>query len=303
MKRYLYIALLSLIGLMLRAEVPSPKHEIRAVWLTTIYGLDWPQKPATTEYGRKMQQQELCQILDRLKEANFNMVFVQVRMRGDVIYKSAIEPASKTFSGKYGVMPGYDPLAFVIEECHKRGMECHAWMVTFPVGTDKIVKEQGRNSVVKRMPSLCKRFNGEWYLDPGVPGTDQYILSLVKEIVNGYDVDGIHFDYIRYPEEAKKFPDRTAYNKSGKGMPLDEWRRSNITRMVSMIYDWVKGVKPWIQVSSSPLGKYSRIPKVPNAGWTAYESVYQDPGKWLQQGKHDMVVPMDGQKRGRLGKK
>lgn len=75
-------------------------------------------------------------------------------------------------------------------------------------------------------------------------------------------------------------------------MPLDEWRRSNITRMVSMIYDWVKGVKPWIQVSSSPLGKYSRIPKVPNAGWTAYESVYQDPGKWLQQGKHDMVVPM-----------
>ena len=292
MKRYLYIALLSLIGLMLRAEVPSPKHEIRAVWLTTIYGLDWPQKPATTEYGRKMQQQELCQILDRLKEANFNMVFVQVRMRGDVIYKSAIEPASKTFSGKYGVMPGYDPLAFVIEECHKRGMECHAWMVTFPVGTDKIVKEQGRNSVVKRMPSLCKRFNGEWYLDPGVPGTDQYILSLVKEIVNGYDVDGIHFDYIRYPEEAKKFPDRAAYNKSGKGMPLDEWRRSNITRMVSMIYDWVKGVKPWIQVSSSPLGKYSRIPKVPNAGWTAYESVYQDPGKWLQQGKHDMVVPM-----------
>ena len=81
-----------------------------------------------------MQQQELCQILDRLKEANFNMVFVQVRMRGDVIYKSAIEPASKTFSGKYGVMPGYDPLAFVIEECHKRGMELHAWVVTIPVG-------------------------------------------------------------------------------------------------------------------------------------------------------------------------
>jgi uncharacterized lipoprotein YddW (UPF0748 family) len=292
MRKYRLLIVLVLFIYSLKAELPSPKHEIRAVWLTTIYGLDWPQKPATTENGRKEQQQSLCKILDQLQEANFNMVFMQVRMRGDVIYPSVIEPASKTFSGKYGVLPGYDPLAFAIEECHKRGMECHAWMVTFPVGTDKIVKEQGSRSVVKKHPSLCKRFNGEWYLDPGVPGTDKYILSLVKELVNGYDLDGVHFDYIRYPEEAKKFPDKAAYRKSGNGLPLDEWRRSNINRMVSMIYDWVKEVKPWVQVSSSPLGKYNRIPKVPNAGWTAYESVFQDPRKWLEMGKHDMVVPM-----------
>lgn len=270
----------------------QPKCEIRGVWLTTVYGLDWPHHPATTEAGRIAQQEELRLILDRLQEANFNTVFLQVRLRGDVIYRSAIEPASKTFSGKYGVMPGYDPLSFAIEECHKRGMECHAWFVTFPLGTEKSVKEQGVLSVVKRHPSLCKRHNGEWYLDPGVPGTADYILSLVKELVLNYDIDGIHFDYIRYPEQAKSFPDAKVYNRYGKPKALSEWRRENINQMVYRIYDWVKQAKPWVQVSSSPLGKYSRIPKVPNAGWTAYESVFQDPKKWLENGKQDMIVPM-----------
>lgn len=269
-----------------------PKREIRGVWLTTIYGLDWPRRPASTEAGRRTQQEELRRILDRLQEANFNMVFLQVRLRGDVIYRSAIESATKTFSGKYGVMPGYDPLAFAIEECHKRGMECHAWFVTFPVGTEKQVREQGKLSVVKRHPQLCKRHNGEWYLDPGVPETADYILSLVKELVANYDIDGIHFDYIRYPEQAKSFPDKGVYTKYGKPKKLAEWRRENINRMVYRIYDWVKMTKPWVQVSSSPLGKYNRIPKVPNAGWTAYESVFQDPKKWLTTGKQDMIVPM-----------
>lgn len=291
MRKYC-LSLLLLLLISVSNAVEPPKREIRGVWLTTVYGLDWPRKPATTEAGRKAQQRDVCDILDRLQDANFNTVFLQVRLRGDVIWRSAIEPASKTFSGKYGTMPGYDPLAFVIDECHKRGMECHAWFVTFPLGTDKSVKEQGKLSVVKRQPKLCKRHNGEWYLDPGVPGTADYVLSLVKELVNGYDIDGIHFDYIRYPEQAKSFPDKAQYTKYGKKRPLAEWRRENINKMVYRIYDWVKSVKPWVQVSSSPLGKYNRIERVPNAGWTAYESVFQDPKIWMQNGKQDMIVPM-----------
>ena len=224
MRKYCLSLLLLFLTLVSNAVEP-PKREIRGVWLTTVYGLDWPHNPATTETGRKAQQRDVCDILDRLQDANFNTVFLQVRMRGDVIWRSAIEPASKTFSGKYGMMPGYDPLAFVVDECHKRGMECHAWFVTFPLGTDKSVKEQGKLSVVRRQPKLCKRHNGEWYLDPGVPGTSDYVLSLVKELVNGYDIDGIHFDYIRYPEQAKSFPDKNLYNKYGKKRPLAEWRR------------------------------------------------------------------------------
>lgn len=291
MRKYYWI-IVFLYSIQIINAVEPIKREIRGVWLTTIYGLDWPHQPAKTEDTRIKQQQDVCEILDRLQEANFNTVFLQVRMRGDVIWRSAIEPASKTFSGKYGLLPGYDPLAFVIEECHKRGLECHAWFVTFPLGTDKSVKEQGKLSVVKRHSKLCKRHNGEWYLDPGVPGTMDYILSLVKELVNGYDIDGIHFDYVRYPEQAKSFPDKIQYRKYGKKLPIADWRRKNINEMMSCIYDWIKSVKPWVQVSSSPLGKYSRIERVPNAGWTAYESVYQDPKVWLQEGKQDMIVPM-----------
>lgn len=272
--------------------ISSPRHEIRGVWLTTIYGLDWPSSVATNEQSRRRQQQELCDILDKLYEANFNTVFLQVRLRGDVIYPSTIEPASRVFSGRYGTQPGYDPLAFAIEECHKRGMECHAWFVTFPVGTDQIVKQQGSQSIVKRKPALCKRHLGEWYLDPGIPETTTYLQSLVRELVTHYHIDGIHFDYIRYPDKADRFPDKPTHNKYGKGRPLAEWRRENINQLVSKLYDTVKQIKPWVQVSSAPLGKYNRIERNPNTGWTAYETVHQDPQHWMQQKKHDMVIPM-----------
>lgn len=268
------------------------KYEMRAVWLTTVYGLDWPKVKATDELSRLRQQKELCDILDKLQEANFNTVFLQARLRGDVIYRSVIEPRSSVFTGKVDGNPGYDPLAFAIAECHKRGMECHAWFVTFPLGSDQSVKAQGKRSPVKRQPKLCKRYNGAWYLDPGLPGTSDYLVSLVRELVANYDIDGIHFDYIRYPEQADKFPDKSVYKRYGKGYKTSEWRRENINKLVYRIYDCVKQLKPWVQVSSSPLGKYSRIERVPNAGWTAYESVYQDPKMWLLKGKHDMVVPM-----------
>lgn len=268
------------------------KTEIRAVWLATVYGLDWPRAAATSESSRERQRQALCGMLDKLQEANFNTVFFQARLRGDVAYRSAIEPFSYVFTGKEGGSPGYDPLAFAVEECHKRGMECHAWFVTFPLGKEEHVRMLGKQSVVKRMPQLCRKHNGEWFLDPGVPGTSDYILSLVREIVENYDIDGIHFDYIRYPEKATSFPDKKAFRRYGEKNKLDDWRRDNINKMVARIYDAVKAMKPWVQVSSSPLGKYSRIPEVPDAGWTAYESVFQDPCQWFRAGKQDMILPM-----------
>lgn len=274
------------------AEEECPKQEIRAVWLTTIYGLDWPTRTATDWDGRDRQKQELRHILDRLLEANFNTVFVQARLRGDVIYPSKIEPLSAVFAGSYGLWPGYDPLAFVIEECHKRGMECHAFFVTFPVGTERMVREQGMSSVVRRHPELCLRHQGSWYLDPGQPGTADYLLSLVDEVVRNYDLDGIQFDYIRYPDNAATFPDSASYRRYGRGRRRSDWRRENINHLMARIHDRVKQLKPWVQVSSSPLGKYSKSGRTPNAKWTAYEDVFQDPKAWLQAGKQDMIVPM-----------
>lgn len=275
----------------LHAEEP-PKKEIRAAWLTTVYGLDWPKRTAVTPGEVENQKDNLIRLLDKLEEANFNMVFLQVRLRGDVIYPSIIEPFSRVFTGKSDRRPAYDPLQFALEECHKRGLECHAWFVTFPLGTDQNVRLQGNRSVVKKQPELVKKYRGEWYLDPGVPETTPYLVSLVRELVSSYDIDGIHFDYIRYPDQAKSFPDKALHAKYGKGMPLDDWRRGNINRLVSRLYDEVKQLKPWVQVSSSPLGKYSRIERMPNAGWTAYETVFQDPRQWMEEGKQDMIVPM-----------
>ena len=280
------------IGMAMGAEDEYPKQEIRAVWLTTIYGLDWPTRTASDWDGRERQKQELRNILDRLHEANFNTVFVQARLRGDVIYRSKIEPLSAVFAGSYGQWPGYDPLALVVEECHKRGMECHAFFVTFPVGTERMVREQGGASVVRRHPELCLQHRGSWYLDPGQPGTTDYLLSLVDEVVRNYDIDGIQFDYIRYPENAATFPDNESYRRYGRGQRLNDWRRGNINRLMSRIHDRVKQLKPWVQVSSSPLGKYSKSGRTPNAKWTAYEDVFQDPKAWLQAGKQDMIVPM-----------
>ena len=191
MKKRLVVLFLFCVSWLLQAA-DSPKYEIRAVWLTTVYGLDWPRFAANSEHSRKAQQEAVSDMLDRLQDANFNTVFFQVRLRGDVAYRSAIEPMSYVFSGKEGVSPGYDPLAYVIKECHQRGMECHAWFVTFPLGTDEFVRKLGKKSVVKRHPELCKKHKGEWYLDPGIPGTTDYILSLVREIVSNYDIDGIH---------------------------------------------------------------------------------------------------------------
>jgi uncharacterized lipoprotein YddW (UPF0748 family) len=292
LKVFLCLVSFLIAGKGVAADKDYPKQEIRAVWLTTIYGLDWPTRPARDEAGWARQRQDLCEMLNRLKEANFNTVFVQSRLRGDVIFQSDIEPASRVFTGEYGLYPDYDPLAFVIEECHKRGMECHAFFVTFPVGSPKSVEEQGGYSVVNRRRSLCVQYKNEWYLDPGLPGTSDYILSLVEEIVSNYDVDGIQFDYIRYPDGARNFPDQESYSHYGNGKNIEDWRRENINRLVSRIHDWVKQEKPWVQVSSSPLGKYSKIPQNPNAGWTAYDDVYQDPKAWLKAGKQDMIVPM-----------
>lgn len=270
----------------------QPKYEIRATWLTTLGGLDWPSQKATSAKGIERQKQELCEILDALKRANFNTVLLQTRLRGDVIYPSAIEPFTESLTGHEGGNPNYDPLKFAIEECHRRGMELHAWIVTIPIGNTRQVNLLGKKSITKKQPSICKLYKGTWYLDPGNPQTDNYLASIVHEIVSRYDIDGIHLDYIRYPERAKDFPDQSTYRKYGKKENLEQWRRNNITRIVRRIYAETKLLKPWVKVSSSPVGKYNDTRRYPSKGWNAYEVVYQDAHLWLKEGIHDALFPM-----------
>lgn len=285
-KIYFLLILLCCCAVSISASEP-PATEVRAVWLTTNYGLDWPRNRISQE----AQKQELLSMLDQLQKYHFNTVLFQVRARGEVFYQSKIEPMSSlVIAGGYG-RPSFDPLALMVEECHKRGMECHAWIVTYPLGGDKHVRSLGSKSVIKKNPSVAKKFKGEWFLDPGNPRTDDYLLSIVNEIVTRYDVDGIHFDYIRYPDNKGQFPDDGMYRLHGKGKSRADWRRDNITRFVTKAYDRVKKEKPWVQVSSAPLGRYRSLGSNGH-GWTALETVFQDAGKWMKTGKHDALYPM-----------
>ncbi len=268
-------------------SIDHPDTEIRAVWLTTNYGLDWPRNRTS----QKEQEKELIAILDKLQRHNFNTVMFQARTRGEVFYVSDIEPMSSIVATDENKYQQFDPLAFAIEECHKRGIEIHAWIVTYPLGGDRHVRSLGSKSVTKRHPSLTKKFKNEWFIDPGNPRTDDYLMSIVNELVTNYDIDGIHFDYIRYPDNRGQFPDDGMYRLHGKGKSRADWRRDNITRFVNRVYDEVKEKKPWVQVSSSPLGRYRTLNER-GQGWTAFETVFQDAGKWMKTGKHDALYPM-----------
>jgi len=284
-----FFKLLVLLFLHVQLFAQSPAVEVRAAWITTNWGLDWPTQGTSVQ----AQKDELRKILDQLKDNNFNTILFQTRAQGSVFYRSRIEPLSPYFNHA----DNFDPLAFAIDECHKRGMECHAWLVTYTMERAKVKytgKGKRRKAVVtEKKPDYYKLVNNVWYLDPGRPETKNRISSIVKEIVSNYDVDGIHFDYIRYPSNTRKFPDEDTYKKYGNGKSLYDWRRDNITQLVTEIYDDVKAKKRWVQVSSSPLGRYKVLPEIsPNDGWTALETVFQDAGHWMKSGKHDLVFPM-----------
>ena len=272
-------------------RVNYPKHEERAVWLATIGGIDWPRTKAVDERSTERQKQELTDILDLLQRANINVVLLQTRIRGSVIYPSDIENWDEAITGRAGRAPSYDPLQFAIEECHRRGMELHAWLVTIPLGTSSRQKAYGQMSVTKRHPELCKTIGGEVFMIPGKPATADYVASIAREIVTRYDVDGISLDYIRYPESQYHFNDDNLYTTS-TGMTLADWRRDNITRIVRRVHDEVKAIKPWVKLSSSPIGKYRNLSRYRSGGWDCYDAVYQDPQAWLRDNLQDMLFPM-----------
>ena len=273
-------------------EQQSPKYEYRAVWLTTVENLDWPKTRIRSKADIEVQKMELVAMLDSLKKLNVNTVLLQTRLRGDVIYPSSIEPFAHVFTGVEGRDPGYDPLAFAIEECHKRGMQIHAWIVSMPLGTDEHVRRQGSLALCRNKSSLCTHYTGQWYMEPGNPGTAEYMAGIVKEIVSNYDVDGIHLDYIRYPDRTQGYPDASLHRKYGKGKSLASWRRGNITRVVNAVYNTVKELKPWVRVSCSPLGKYDTLSRYSSRGWDAYNSVYQAAQEWVRDGVMDILFPM-----------
>ncbi len=266
-----------------QVDVIAPKWEVRAVWLTTAGGADWPKT-----YNVDEQKRSLVEIFETLQKKHFNTVFFQVRPRGNTFYKSRYEPWAAELTGSLGKDPGWDPLDFAIEEAHKRGMELHAWFNVAKVYNSGQPPLSSPRHILRSHPEWAQVYDGEWWLDMGRPEVRTYTEVLIMELVRLYDLDGIHLDYVRYPGE--KFDDWSSFRLYSDGAERDEWRRNNITTFVRDMYQQIMAEKPMMKVGSAPLGVYKPIPGA-QSGFSAYAVLFQDARLWLREKIQDYVAP------------
>ena len=264
-------------------KLTPPKQEVRAVWITTVNGLDWPKSTDPAE-----QQRSLREMIVKLHGAHFNTIFFQVRGRGDALYRSSLEPWSDILTGALGKDPGWDPLQFVIDEAHARAMEVHAWFNTLYVrsGKGEIPVSKPRHVALEH-PDWVQNVEGQSWLDPGLPAVRNFLVKVGMEIVRRYDVDGVQFDFARYP--GTQYPDEKTYKRYGNGTPKDDWRRENITKFIRAFYDSATALKPAIKIGSAPIGIYTNIGTT--KGLQGYSDLYQDSRAWLRERVQDYVVP------------
>lgn len=268
----------------------AAEKEMRAAWVSTVYNLDWPK----TKNNASKQKQELTQLMDKLKGCGINTIVLQVRPESDALYKSSINPWSKYLTGTQGKDPGYDPLAFAIQEAHKRGMELHAWMNPYRVtssGTD--LNSLVSSHPARKNPSWVIKYNNKMYYDPGNPAVVDYLVKTVKEVVDKYDVDGIHFDDYFYPSSS--FPDDASYKAYGKGQDRNNWRRENVNTLLKKVKA-VVNARSGCEFGVSPFGIWrNKSADCPDgsetSGSQSYYNMLADSRTWIRKGYVDYIVP------------
>lgn len=259
---------------------PALAREFRGAWIATIYNIDWPSSPGLSADA---QQAELRGILDKLAALKMNAVVFQVRPQCDAVYASAIEPWSSSLTGTMGRSPGYDPLAFCIQQAHARGIEVHAWFNPFRALSNNS-QQVAASHVTRTAPGITKKFGTMTWCDPASENTRSRALNVILDVVKRYDVDGVHLDdyFYPYPSGNLRFPD-------GKS-PAD--RRSYVDGFVSNLYSAVKRQKPWVRVGISPFGIWRPgVPAGIEAGIDSYEQLAGDSRKWLKNGWLDYLAP------------
>lgn len=278
---------------------PAPPREFRAAWIATVANIDWPSEPGLSTLDQK---EELRDLLDRAVELNLNAVILQVRPAGDALYESDLEPWSSFLTGKMGQAPEpyYDPLTFAVEEAHSRGLELHAWFnpyrVLHPAGDSVISADH----VSRTRPDIVRRYGDYLWLDPGEPGAAEHTLAVILDVVDRYDIDGVHFDDYFYPYKAyaeggdTEFPDSASWARAqadGVRLSRDDWRRQNVDRLIETLYRDIKKRKPHVKFGVSPFGIWR--PGYPEnvTGFDAYNELYADARKWLREGWVDYFTP------------
>ncbi len=301
MKTKSFLAIASILLSFLTAPAQN-KYEFRGVWIATVIQIDWPPKNAAADVNK--QKADFIRQLDLHKKLGMNAMIVQVRPAADAFYPSPYEPWSEWLTGVQGQPPSpyYDPLAFMIEETHKRGMEFHAWINPY-----RAVFDISKSSVA---PNHITRIHPGWFVnypsgkrvmkifDPGNKDVQDFVVNVVKDLVKRYDIDAVHMDDYFYPyrETGKEFPDEASYRRSGTKLSKEDWRRSNVDSIIRHISEAIKTEKKYCRFGISPFSVWRNRDQDPEgsdskAGQTNYDDLYADILLWLKKGWIDYVAP------------
>ena len=278
----------------------QPPREFRGVWIATVENIDWPK---SNQSGTAAQKEELTRMLDLYQSLHLNAVIFQIRPVADAFYHSKYEPWSfyLTGYGNQAPAPYFDPLAFAVEEAHKRGMEFHAWLNPYRAIIDYRESKNKPLPLTFNKPEWFINYGNNKYFDPGNPEVREYTKKIVADIVQQYDIDAIHFDDYFYPYkiENEKFNDDYSFKKFGSKYieaEKENWRRENVNQIIRELHTTIKGIKPWVQFGISPFGVWRNREVDPRgsdtkAGQTNYDDLYADVLHWMEQRWIDYVVP------------
>ena len=274
----------------------TPTRYLRGAWMATVTNTDWPSRSGLTA---DQQRQEFLHWLDVIQQAHFNAIFVQVRPMGDVFYPSELNPWSAYLTGVQGQDPGYDPLAFMVGEAHKRNIELHAWFNPYRVSLEGDLSKLAVNNPARLHPDWVVTYGGKLYYNPGLPEVRQLLVQSVLEVVWKYDIDGVHLDdyFYPYPVAGQDFPDDVTYQQYGAATFAQkaDWRRDNVNRQIKDLAQAIKQQKPWVQFGVSPFGIWRNQQSDPagsdTQGFEGYSGLYADVRTWVKQNWLDYVAP------------
>ena len=292
MKKFLITSALALCLCLPQGFAANPKREFRGAWLHTVHQSQYAKMtPAET-------QKYLRDQLDKLQAAGCNAILFQVRPSADAFYPSELEPWSRFLSGTAGKAPSptWDPLQFMIDESHARGMELHAWLNPYRVTTSKNEKLPS-NHIYHKHPERFVTYDGKLYFDPGLQENREFIEAVVKDIITRYDVDAIHMDdyFYPYPVAGIDFPDDASFAKYGNGMSRGDWRRHNVDLLIEGLHNVIVDTKPWVRLGISPFGIWRNKETDPRGsdtkGLQNYDALYADVLLWTEKGWVDYMLP------------
>jgi len=277
-------------------DIPEPPREFRAAWVATVDNIDWPSKRGISTDAAK---QELRAIIGKAAALKLNAIVLQVRPSADALYKSKLEPWSEYLTGTQGLAPNpaWDPLEFAIDECHRRGLELHAWFNPYRARHPSAKTPNAANHLAETRPDIVRTYGRYQWMDPGEPDVQKHSLKVMLDVVKRYDLDGVHIDDYFYPykEGTLDFPDPKSYatyKKNGGTLMRDNWRRKNVDDFVQNLYKGIKAEKRHVKFGISPFGIYRPgIPAGIKAGVDQYADLYADAEKWLKEGWCDYYAP------------